>query len=375
MKKLLIIAGDPSGDLVASKLVAAIKKSDSSIQISGIGGAYLEKTCDRFLVNLVNQHALGFSISLKKILAMRNILNNVIEPEIGAKAIDAVILVDYYGFNSRVARLAKSKGLRVYYYVSPQFWASRPWRADKLKRYVDLFLCLFPFELDFYRRKQIAAQFVGHPLLDSLPKVSIDDPVMLRVEGLVGLLPGSRPEEIRRHLPVMVEACRRIHKACPGTRFVLFSVPHVHRDYYLDLIGKKKASFFIELIRDEDYEWRSRLDVAISASGMETLENALLGVPMVVMYKTNWITYIIARCLIQIPFLGMPNLLAGREVVPEFIQLSATARRIAAPVVEWLRVPEKRLQTRRELLLLRQQFGEGGASDRAARLILDKVAA
>lgn len=339
----------------------------------GVGGSNLEKVSDKFLANIVKRHALGFAISPKTIMYFRSILNDIIIPEIKQNPPDAVIPVDFYGFNSRVAEAAKKLGRRVFYYATPQFWATRAYRADKMRPFVDLFLCLFPFELDFYRKRNIPAQFVGHPILDHLPLMDADQ--ALRIEPNVGLLPGSRPGEIRRHFPVMVEACDKIAAVCPGTRFLVFTVPNVPRELYHEILGADKPSrCLIELIQDENYAWRSQLDLAMTASGMETLENALLGIPMVIMYKTNWITYFVARAIIQIPFLGMPNLLAGRQIVPEFIQWEATGDNIALPILQWMKDPSARKALRRELLSLRDKFGGGGASDRAARAILEKVA-
>ncbi len=371
--RILIVAGDPSGDLVASQLVQSLKKLQPSVFIVGVGGERLEKVCDKFLANIVRKHALGFAISPKTILYFKNILNDVIVPEIKNNPPDAVIPVDFYGFNSRVAQAAKKLGTKVFYYASPQFWASRAGRAEKLRHFVDLFLCLFPFESEFYRKRNIPAKFVGHPILDFLPQMDPDQP--LRIEPTVGLLPGSRPGEIRRHLPVMVEACDKIASVCAGTRFVVFTVPNVPRDLYNEILSKARPSrCLIELIQDENYAWRSQLDLAITASGMETLENALLGIPMVVMYKTNLVTYCVARALIQIPYLGMPNLLAGRLIVPEYIQWEATPDNIAMPIVKWMKDPASRKALRKELLALRDMFGGNGASERAANAILENVA-
>lgn len=372
MKRVLIVAGDPSGDLIAAQLIRSMKKLQPDLHVAGVGGVHLQSVSDRFLANIVQKHALGFAITPNVINYFRGILNDVIVPELKTNPPDAVIPVDFYGFNSRVATTAKKLGHRVFYYASPQFWASRPWRAERLRSSVDLFLCLFPFELDFYRRRQLPATFVGHPILDSIPHVDENRP--MRVEAVVGLLPGSRPEEIRRHLPVMVEACSRITAAVPGTRFMVFTVPHVDRNLYQSCFGPKRNQSLIELVQDDNYQWRSQLDLSISASGMETLENALLGVPMVVMYKTNWITYVIGRALIRIKFLGMPNLLSGKALVPEFVQWQATPENIAAPIIRWLKNPAERQRVRKELLALRTQFGEQGASERAARTIMEKVA-
>jgi lipid-A-disaccharide synthase len=372
LSRILISAGDPSGDLLASQLAVALKKKRPGLFVTALGGANLEKHSDKFLTNIVAQHALGFAISPKQILYFRDVLNKIVQPEILNNRPDVVIPVDFYGFNWRVAAMAKKAGARVFYYASPQFWASRSYRADKLRPYVDLFLCLFPFEMEFYRKRNIPAEFVSHPLFDSLPPVDPAPP--MKVEPIVGLLPGSRPGEIARHLPMMVNACDRISQAVQGVRFVLFTVPHVPRETYNRLISEAKPSrALIELIQDENYGWRSQIDLAISASGMETLENALLGIPMVIMYKTNFITYWVARSLIKIPHIGMPNLLAGKKIVPEFVQGAATVESIAQPVIDWIKDPAERRRLRAELLALRDLFGTNGASARAADVILEKM--
>lgn len=375
MKRVLIVAGDPSGDLIASQLIRSLKKLRPDLEVAGVGGMNIQKVSDRFLKNIVRQHALGFAISPRKILHFRRVLNKIITPELKTQRYDAVIPVDFYGFNCRVAKTAKNLGCKVFYYVSPQFWASRSGRADKLRKAVDLFLCLFPFEIDFYRKKGLPASFVGHPILDSIPEGNGSGDSPPKVESLIGLLPGSRPEEIKRHLPVMIEACERLHEEGIPFRAVLFVVSHVPREFYHALLSRyHKSRFLIDLIQDEQYAWRAQLDLAITASGMETLENTLLGIPMVIMYKTNWVTYYVAKSLIRIPFLGMPNLLAGREVVPEFIQSRATAENVSKPLMEWISSPDKRRTLRSQLLGLRKKFGEGGASDRAAKVIVENVA-
>jgi lipid-A-disaccharide synthase len=371
--RILIVAGDPSGDLIASQLVDSLKRLAPHVHVTGIGGAHLKKVSDYFLENIVEQHALGFAVSPNQISYFRNVLNKIILPELLGNKVDIVIPVDFYGFNSRVAKAAHKNGKKVFYYASPQFWASRPWRADNLRSVVDKFLCLFPFEIEFYRKRNLPAQFVGHPLLDYLPVAPNDKPG--HVEPIVGLLPGSRPDEIRRHLPIMIETCDLLSQKIAGLRVLLFSVPHVPRELYRQIIEKSKPSrFLVEIIQDENYVWRSELDMAITASGMETLENALLGVPMVIIYKMNWITFGIAKLLVRIPHIGMPNLLAGKMIVPEFIQNQATPSKIIQPLLSWVLNPSSRIKLRKELLSLRKMFGELGASDRAARVILEEVA-
>jgi len=374
MTRVFIVAGDPSGDLLASRLIQSMKKFTPDLLVTGVGGNNLQQVCNKFLENIVQQHALGFFISPQKIIFFRKILNKVIQPELVREKYDAVITVDFYGFNSCVAKLAKKLGHKVFYYASPQFWASRPGRADRLRKSVDLFLCLFPFEADFYKQRNLPAIFVGHPILDNLPQISLDAPEA-RQEKFVGLLPGSRPDEIKRHLPIMIKACALIKKSEPKCRFILFTVPHIEKQLYENFLPKNATeNLGIELVEDKDFKWRTQLDLAITASGMETFENALLGIPMVVMYKTSVLNYWIVKSLINISFIGMPNLLSGRQIVPELIQRNATPEKIANHIIHWLKNPAERNELRKELLSLRRQFGESGASDRAARTILEKVA-
>lgn len=374
MKRVFITAGDPSGDLVASQLIESMRKMDDDLFVVGVGGENIKRVSNQFLENIVGQHALGFALTPKKIFYFRRVLNDIIAPELEKNPPDAVIPVDFYGFNSRVAQMAKSMGHKVFYYVSPQFWASRPGRADRLRVSVDLFLCLFPFEVAFYKDRNMPVQFVGHPILDRIPPISIETLYAPRIETTIGLLPGSRPEEIKRHLPIMADACGLISKEAPNTRYILFTVPHVSRHLYQEILRQSNHKLLIDLVQDENYQWRGQLDLAMTASGMETLENALLGIPMVVMYKMDWITYVVARAIVNIPHVAMPNLLAGKELVPEFIQYKATAHAVAAPLLKWLKDPTARKAMRKDLLLLREKMGTQGASDRAARTILEKVA-
>jgi lipid-A-disaccharide synthase len=237
-----------------------------------------------------------------------------------------------------------------------------------------MFLCLFPFEIEFYKKRSLPAHFVGHPILDRIPEIDERNLRPARVEAMIGLLPGSRVDEIKRHLPIMAEACEMIQKQNPGTRFILFTVPNINRDLYKSILTPRKGTLLIEMVQDESYVWRSQIDIALTASGMETLENTLLGIPMVIMYQTDWLTYAVAMMVINIKYLGMPNLLAGKEIVPEFLQRRATAANIARPVLTWLKEPETRKNVCRQLLGLRKLMGGQGASERAARLILEKVA-
>ncbi len=374
MKCVFIVAGDPSGDIIGAQLIESMKKLRSDLYVVGVGGENIKRVSDKFLENIIQHSVLGLTVVLNKISYFKHVLDDIIKPEFEKNPPDVVIPVDFYGFNGRVAELAKKSGRPVYYYVSPQFWASRPWRAEKLRPVVDMFLCLFPFEMEFYKKRNLPAHFVGHPILDKIPLIDENNLRPAHVEAMIGLLPGSRESEIKRHLHVMADACEIIREKHPGSRFILFTVPNVDRDLYKSILTPRKSSLLVEMVQDESFVWRSQIDMAITASGMETLENALLGIPMAIMYKTDWLTYAVARAVINIPYLGMPNLLGGKEVVPEFIQWRATGENLARPLLTWLKDPAKRKEVTRELLRLRKAMGGQGASERAARLILENVA-
>jgi lipid-A-disaccharide synthase len=368
MARVLFVAGDPSGDERAAEVARELKILWPGVEISALGGAALRGVADRFLLDLVAEGVMGFLEPLKKIPRFAKILEGILRPFLKEWSPDVVVPTDFYGFNRFVARAAKDAGRRVVYYVSPQVWASRPGRVGILKGVIDRMLVLFPFEEKIYRDAGVPVTFVGHPLLDAVPEPDPHPP--LRVEPVIGLLPGSRPSEVRRHLPLFLATADRLAKRRPGLRFVLFAAPNLPNDFYdLLLGGDPKRPYLVELVRDEKYQWRAGLDLALTCSGTATLENALLGLPMIVVYKTSWITYALARALVRVKHIAMPNVLAGREIVPEKIQSAATPEAIAGEVENLLNDASLRRRVRRDLLGLRVALGGAGAARRAAEAI------
>lgn len=273
---------------------------------------------------------------------------------------DALVCVDYYGFNRRILPYAKDAGIPAFYFISPQVWASRPGRIRALKRFIQKMLVIFPFEERLYRDSGVPADFVGHPLLDLIPEPK----PRAAASNIVGLLPGSRSSEVRRHLPIFLEAFRALRRDRPGLRGLLFASPNQEDSAY----GALPEG--VRIVREQDYALRSTLDLAVCSSGTATLENALLGVPMVVVYKMSWPTYAVARALINVKHIAMANLLAGKTVVPELIQRDATAERVAAEAAAFLDDPARAETARAELLKVRLSLGEPGAADRAAAAVL-----
>jgi lipid-A-disaccharide synthase len=276
----------------------------------------------------------------------------------------ALVCVDYYGFNRRILPYARATGTPAFYFVSPQVWASRPGRVKVLKRLVDKMLVIFPFEEKLYRDAGVPAEFVGHPLLDLIPP----PPERREATNVVGLLPGSRSSELKRHLPLFYEAFRLLrlkNRFLAGRVFAAPSQP----DSAYGLLPEG-----LTLVRESDYRERADLDLAICSSGTATLENALLGVPMVVVYKLSWPTYAIARALVKVKHIAMANLLAGKTVVPELIQREATPQRVFLEASMLLDDESRAAAARADLLAVRRSLGSPGAADRAAAAVLSAAA-
>lgn len=356
------MAGDPSGDLHASNLIQALKRRDPSVRVAAVGGPLCRVVADEFLEDLTSKGVTGFIEPALKIPFLLKLASRL-RAFVKLRRPAAMICVDYYGFNRRILPYAKEAGIPAFYFVSPQVWASRPGRVKVLKRLVDKMLVIFPFEEKLYRDAGVPADFVGHPLLDLIPEPKP------RAAGtnLIGLLPGSRSSEIRRHLPVFLEAFRLLRLKNRFLEARLFAAASQPDAAY----GRLPDG--VELVREDDYRRRAMLDLALCSSGTATLENALLGVPMVVLYKLSWPTYLIARALVKVRHIAMANILAGREVVPELIQGRATARNAAA-AAERLLEPAVWSETRQALLAVRRSLGEPGCADRAARAILAEAA-
>ena len=357
----LVVAGDPSGDLHASNLIKALKRRDPSARVAAVGGPLCRAAADEFLEDLASRGVTGFwepALKIPFLLRLRSRLKEFL----GARRPAALICVDYYGFNRRVLPLARDAGVPAYYFVSPQVWASRPGRVQVLKRFVRKMLVIFPFEEKIYRDAGVPVEFVGHPLLDLIPEPK--ERTANHSPKTVGLLPGSRNSELKRHIPIFYEAFRLLRAKYPGLVGLLFASANQNDAAY----GKLPTG--VELVREQDYSRRATLDLALCSSGTATLENALLGVPMVVIYKLSWPTYAIARALVNVRHIAMANLLAGQGVVPELIQRDATPERAAAEAGRFLDDAAYAADVRAKLLAVRHSLGEPGAADRAAAAIL-----
>ena len=371
--RLLLVAGDPSGDLYASMLVRALKARRPGVRLRAVGGELTRRALgegDAFLHDLASDGVTGFVEPLKRLPMLARVLGKVRAAL--AERPDAVICVDFYGFNRRVLEAAAAAGVPAYYFISPQVWASRPGRVRHLKRLARRMLVIFPFEEDLYRKAGVPVTWVGHPLLDVLPP-----PPSARAPGplRLGLLPGSRGSEVRRHLGLTLDAASIVLKDFPETEVSVFAAPSMGDGVYRPLLERWRApdGRRARLVRDAGYAERARMDLALTSSGTATLENALLGLPMVVVYKLSWPTYWLARALIRVPHIAMANLLAGRRLVPELIQSDATPRGVARAALDLLSAPRRLEALRAELAGLRAALGGPGAVDRAAEALLAEI--
>lgn len=373
MERLVLVAGDPSGDLYASLLIGALRARHPSVRIEAAGGPLTRAALGKdgvFLCDLASMGVTGFVEPLRRVpfllRSARRVLRAIEERP------DALVCIDFYGFNRRLLPAAKRVGVPVHYFVSPQVWASRPGRVRTLKRWVERMLVIFPFEEPLYRKAGVPVTWVGHPLLDVLPAPLAErEPVPV---PRIGLLPGSRPSEVRRHLPALLAAAARIARDFPRSEFSVFAAPSLPDAAYAPPRRGGACPPPFRIVRESDYVQRSRLDLALTSSGTATLENALLGVPMVVLYRLSWPTYLIARSMVRVPYIAMANLLAGRRLVPELIQRDASPERIADAALDLLGHPGRLRALGRELALLRDALGGPGAVGRAADAILGSVA-
>ncbi|HVE14706.1 MAG TPA: lipid-A-disaccharide synthase [Elusimicrobiota bacterium] len=371
MTRVLLVCGDPSGDLYASLLTKAVFERAPDARVDGIGGPLLRQAIagrGEFLEDLASLGVTGFVEPARKIPLFFRLLRRLRE-RFRSQRPDAVVCVDFYGFNSRVLAAAKAAKVPAYYFISPQVWASRPGRIARLKRLVERMLVIFPFEERIYQDAGVPTTWVGHPLLDLLPEPAH----RVRPDGSLrlGLLPGSRPSELRRHMPVLLDAAARILARFPKAELTLFAADSLPDQAYEPWLGHPARP---RLVRDRGYAERARLDFALTSSGTATLENALLGVPMVVVYKLSWPTYALARALIRVSHIAMVNILAKTELAPELIQADATGPKIAKTALELLENPERLAAVRHSMLELRAALGKPGACGRAADVLLREIA-
>lgn len=373
-KNILIVAGDVSGDVHAAGLIRALKETDPDVCITAIGGKNMQPLCDKFLFDLASKGTNGFVEPLKKMPLWINLMNQIREYMETQNPV-AVIVVDFYGFNHQVLGMAAHRQIPAYYYVAPQVWASRQYRAKQLAKLTRKMFVIYPFEPAFHQKFGGNAVFLGNPLLDILPgpldkTYNVVDPK--KHPWKLGLLPGSRQGEIKRLAPAFYQAFKQVLKEFPRTEAFMFLLPDADEQEIAHLIGEPLHAQF-HFVKDKNYQKRREMDFLLACSGTATLENALLGVPMVVAYKMFWPTYQIAKMVIKVRYISLVNLLADKPLVKELIQYDATAKNLAAEAMSMFQNPQLLAAMRDALLQLRANLGEPGVAKRAAQEILNDI--
>ncbi|SHK08960.1 lipid-A-disaccharide synthase [Epilithonimonas mollis] len=365
--KYYIVAGEASGDLHASNLMKALKQKDENAEFRFWGGDLMEKQSGTLVKHYRDLAFMGF---LEVVQNLGTILNNIkfCKKDIQENKPDVLILVDYPGFNLRIAKFAKELGIKVVYYISPQLWAWKEGRVETIKKYVDEMLVILPFEKDFYRKHQVDAHFVGHPLLDAIEGLPLIDIQEFKKENnlnnkeIIALLPGSRKQEISKMLELMLS----VRKDFKDYQFVIAGAPSLDKNFYEQFVDAD-----VHFVSNRTYDLLRCSKAALVTSGTATLETALLNIPEVVCYKGSRISYEIGKRLIRnIKYISLVNLIMDKEVVTELIQNELNTKNLIQELNKILNT-EKRTQVLTDYEVLRTKLGGSGASQNAAEIIVN----
>lgn len=371
MARILISAGEASGDLYAGAVTRGIKQLNPEAEVFGMGGDCLREAGGEVLFDIKDHSLMGFVEVLKKLPDVWKLRNAFIDLMEKRKP-DVLLTIDYPGFNMRLAKLAKERGINVVYFIAPQVWAWRPGRAADVAKVTDKIACIFPFEYDFYKSYGADIEFIGHPLVDTVkPSLSRKEAEELAGKRtghpLILLMPGSREMEIQRLLPVMLGAAKILKQKQPELDFAIPRAATIAKKILEDSV--RQAGLNIRLIEGHNYDVMSVADLAIVTSGTVTLEAAMCGLGCEILYKSSPISFWIAKRVVKIPNIGLPNIVAGRQIEPELLQDDCTPDKIASTALELLE-PERFAQLQRDLLEVKEKLGEPGAVKRVAELVL-----
>jgi lipid-A-disaccharide synthase len=375
-KKILLLAGEPSGDLHGSNLALELKRNSPNIEILGTGGEKMKNAGVDILFDLKTLAVTGLLDVIKNYSKLKKIQTSLLS-KIKEENIDLIILIDYPDFNLRFAKKAHRFGVPIVYYISPQIWAWRKERIKLIKKYIRKIFVIFKFEEGLYKKEGIDVEFIGHPLLDIVRPRDEGRRTPVRrsfSEGgkdegrIIALLPGSRNRLVKTLLPVMLKASGEIYRKLPDVKFLLSKSPSVDRKIYEKALSK--AALPITLIEGNAYELINACDFVLCISGTSTLETAILGKPMAVIYKLPILEYVLAKPLLRLRNIGLVNIVAGEEVVCEFIQFKARPQKIAEYVVEVLTDKSRYNFIKNRLADVKKSLYPDGASRRAALSIL-----
>ncbi len=364
MKRVFFIAGESSGDMHGANLIRALREARPDIQCAGLGGTRMEAAGMELVYDLAGDAIMGFVEVLKKALPIRRLFLDTLE-QLRRDPPDCLVLIDYPGFNIRLAKAVKPLGIPIVYYISPQVWAWKRKRLDTLARLVDKMLVIFPFEEPLYRDKGVDCVYVGHPLADQIAQYT-PPPVHAERPLTIGLLPGSREQEVRRIAPIMAAVGKGILKHYEDATFMA-PCPSAARAAQARVLFDGLP---VDIRVSGMYDTLSLARCCLVASGTATIETALFGVPLGIMYRVNPVSYYLARLLVSVRHIGMVNILAEREIAPEYIQRNATPERILPLMLELIEDSDRRNRMLADLREIRNRLGGPGASQRAAAEII-----
>ena len=366
--KYYLIAGEASGDLHGANLMLALQQEDADAQFRCWGGDKMQQAGGILVKHYRELAFMGFWEVVQNLaLIFKNI--RFCKEDISIFEPDVLILIDYSGLNLRIAKWAKAVGFKVFYYISPQIWASRPGRVQSIKKWVDRMFVILPFEQAFYQKFGLEVDYVGHPLLDAIDQFEAEEAFLLKhqiAKPLIALLPGSRKQEVSRILKIMLP----VSKYFADYQFVIAASPSIFLDFYEKIIEQtdlNKAT--IRIVQNKTYDLLKHAKAALVTSGTATLEAALFEVPQVVCYKTNELTYQIAKSLIKVPYISLVNLIGERMIVKELIQKDLTSENLKREL-EKILASQKANAIKAAYKSIKTQLGDKGASKRAAKLIV-----
>ncbi len=367
--RVMIIAGEASGDLHGAGVVTELKLIDRGCDIYGIGGDKMQAAGMELVYHVRELSVMGFLEVLQHLPLLRSV-ERTLTALLKGRTPDVVLLIDYPGFNLRFAKIAKECGAKVAYYISPQVWAWNRGRVKKMRGVVDRMFVVFPFEVDIYRNEGIDVEFVGHPLLDVFAEPMSRAEFCKRYEldtarPILGLFPGSRHQELERIFPAMLGAAR-ILRQNSGVQVVVGASSVLDVEFVRSFIRDHEG---IRVVQHATHDVMGNADLAIVTSGTATLETGYFRTPMIVVYRTSWLSYLIARAVVRITSIGLVNIVAGSRIVPELIQHRVTPQRLASEAFALLQDERRRREMSERLGIIREKLGSPGASERVAKAI------
>jgi len=368
----MVIAGEISGDMRAAELIEAANTAMPGLTWFGIGGPRMRAAGVDTRYDVKDMAVMGFAEVLRRYPFLKRVFNDMLELAAAEKP-DLALFVDYPGFNLRLAERLHAQGVRTLFYICPQVWAWHRSRIPKMARYLDHLISIFPFEAEHFQGTGLPVSFVGHPLVDRIQAaLAIPETALPWGGGLqrVALLPGSRTSEISRLLPVMLEAAAILETRIPGSSFIVAAPGEAQAVLAESIIRSAKAPRQLTVLAETTYEIVRQADVAMVCSGTATVETALLGCPMAIVYKLSPVSYHLLKAMIRIPNIGMVNVVAGRQICPELVQGKATPANLADALEPLIARTPARAAMMEDLHRFREQMGEGGAAARAAAILV-----